>query len=319
MYSRTYNFLTKHDIIFKSQYGFRKKHSCENAVTKLFGEICKGLETNKHTIAIFIDLSKAFDTISHNVLFSKMNLYGIRGTALEWYQSYLKNRTMRAKCSTSNITMAQYSELHKVQIGTPQGSRLGPLLFLIFCNDIYLNLGLCSGILFADGTTIYNSHENIKYLKWTIIHYLTILIDWFKANHLSMNSNKTVGMLFSKNNKTHINKLDVQDICINFVDNTKFLGIWLDRKLSWQEHITMVGQKVCRNLNLLRLGKNFLDVHLKRLIYFAQIQSHLVYGLSIWGNMSSSKALHRLQKLQNKSVSLINSRIADDNNYFKLY
>ena len=87
MYSRTYNFLTEHDILFKSQYGFRRKHSCEHAVTELVGEICKGLENNKHTMAIFIDLSKAFDTISHELLLKKLMLYGIHGLALDWFNS----------------------------------------------------------------------------------------------------------------------------------------------------------------------------------------------------------------------------------------
>ena len=186
-------------------YGFQKKHSCEHAITELVGKICKGLETNKHTMAIFINLSKAFDTISHDILFSKMALYGIRGIALKWYTSYLSNRTMQAKCNTSNSSKTQYSELHNVQIGTPKGSCLGPLLFLIFCNDIYLNLELCNGILFADNTTIYKSHEHVEYLKWLLIHDLMILMDWFMANHLSMNATKSVGIFFSKDKDSQIN------------------------------------------------------------------------------------------------------------------
>ena len=140
---------------------------------------------------------------------------------------------MRVKCSTSSSSTVHYSEVHDVQIGTPQGSCLGPLLFLIFCIDLYLNLQLCKGILFADDTTIYNSHENIEYLKWTIIHDMTILLDWFKANHLSTNSNKTVSMLFSKDKSTHVNHLLVENINIQFEDTAKFLGIWIDKKLSW--------------------------------------------------------------------------------------
>ena len=116
MYKRTYDFLTKHDILFRSQYSFRKKHSYEHAITELVGEICKGLETKKHTMAIFIDLSKAFDTISHNLLLTKMSLYGLRGTAHAWYNSYLSNRMMQAKCSTSTSTIAEYSKIHDLKI-----------------------------------------------------------------------------------------------------------------------------------------------------------------------------------------------------------
>ena len=142
-------------------------------------------------------------------------------------------------------------------------------------------------------------------------------MDWFKANHLSMNSNKTVGMLFSKN-KSSIKELHIAETNITFVDSTKFLGVWLDCKLNWHEHISRVGQKIRKNLNLLKLGRNFLDIHSKRIAYFSQIQSHLTYGLSVWGHMSSTTALHRLQKLQNESVALINSRKADLNNCKKL-
>ena len=151
-----------------------------------------------HTITIFIDLSKAFDTINHEILYSKLECYGIRGNALTWFKSYLSKRQMRAKCEISSSSGTQYSEYYDVRIGTPQGSCLGPLIFLLFCNDIYLSLELCKGILFADDTTIYNSHKNLDYLKWTITHDLTILMDWFKANNLSMNTNKTVGMFFTK-------------------------------------------------------------------------------------------------------------------------
>ena len=295
MYARTYEFLQKHNVLYKNQYGFRKRHSCEHAVTELIGKVCKGLESNKHTIALFIDLSKAFDTIEHNILFSKMESYGIRGTSLNWYKSYLSNCTMGAKSSSGNTGGVSYSELYPLNIGTPQGSCLGPLLFLIFCNDIYLNLELCHGILFADDTTIYNSHSNIYYLKWTVLHNLEILSSWLKANGLSMNCNKTVCMLFSNNKNLSLDKLCIENTTIHFVTLTKFLGIWVDHNLTWKEQINQVEQKICKNINLLKLGKNLIDVHSKRLLYFAQIQSHLSYSLSIWGNMISDTTLSRLQ------------------------
>ena len=220
----------------KANMVLEKKHSSEHAVTELVGEICKGLENSKHTISIFIDLSKMFDTIDHKILLSKMKRYGLRGTVLNWFESYLSNHTMRAKCLTSSTSGIQYSESYNIGIGTPQGSCLGPLLFLIFCKDIYLNLELCKGILFADDTTIYNSHNNIEYLKWTIVHDLEILTNWFRANHLSMNSNKSMGMLFTNKKNESIDHLSFSGTSIKFVNETKFLGIWINRCLTWREH-----------------------------------------------------------------------------------
>ena len=140
-----------------------------------------------------------------------MEWYGLRGITLNWFKSYLNDHSMRAKCFASSASGVQYSKSYKVNIGTPQGSCLGPLLFLIFCNDIYMNLDLCKGILFTDDTTIYNSHKNIEYLKWTIIHDLAILLDWFKVNHLSMNSSKSTGMLFLNNKNLIIDNLIISD------------------------------------------------------------------------------------------------------------
>ena len=245
MYSRIYNFLTENDIFFKSQYGFQKKHSCEHAVTELVGEICKGLKNGKHTIALFLDLLKAFDSITHRILFDKLDRYGIRGVALDWFKSYLSERSIRCKCQVANTSNVCYSDKYEIPIRCPQGSCLGPLIFLIYCNDLYRNLELCNGILFADDTTLYKSHEDLRYLQWCIKNDLEILFDWFKANRLSLNGKKSVSILFSKN-KEKITKINIPDLEIKFVESTKFLGLWLDERLSWNIHVDKLLGKIKR-------------------------------------------------------------------------
>ena len=204
IYSRTYNFLNDNHLIYNSQYGFRAKHSCEHAITELLSEIIKNQSLKKHTLAIFLDLSKAFDSLQHNVLFLKLEKYGIRGTALDWFKSYLTNRTLTVKCSIASTGTVEKSNAFDCNYGTPQGSCLGPLLFLIFCNDLHLHLSLCSSILFADDTTIYKSHENLRYLKWCMEEDLRIISDWLNANKLTLNLNKTVSILFPKSSKSLI-------------------------------------------------------------------------------------------------------------------
>ena len=135
MYTRTYNFLSETNQIYDSQYGFRTKHSCDNAKGELLGNIVKSQELGKYTIALFLDLSKAFDTLKHDILLNKLEIYGIRGLCLNWFKSYLSDRKIRVKCKVDITGNVEYSKTYNVDYGTPQGSCLGPLLFLIFCND----------------------------------------------------------------------------------------------------------------------------------------------------------------------------------------
>ena len=177
VYKRVYSFLNDNNQIYNSQYGFCSNHSCENAITELVSTIVKNLEDQKYTAALFLDLSKAFDTLEHELLLRKLEKYVIRGTCLNWFESYLNGRKMQAKCNMNGTNI--YSEEHVVEVGTPQGSCLGPLLFLVFCNDLRLHLELTSCILFADDTTLFHGHKDLKFLKWCILHDIELLMDWF--------------------------------------------------------------------------------------------------------------------------------------------
>ena len=198
MYKRTYHFLEQTDQLYQSQYGFRKSHSCETAIMELASSIIKGNDDGFYTLALFIDLSKAFDTVDHNILLEKLDKYGIRGVAKEWYKSYLTNRQMRVKCCVSSTGKLEYSNYQPLTYGAPQGSCLGPLIFLLFTNDLYRQIENCNPILFADDTTLYKTHRNLNYLKWCLEDDMTRLTDWFRANKLSMNVGKTVCVLFQK-------------------------------------------------------------------------------------------------------------------------
>ena len=165
VYSRTYKFLEKHDKLYVSQYGFREGHSCENAISELVSQVVKGQQEGLYTLALFLDLSKAFDSLEHTVLLRKLEHYGLRGVTNKWFASYLKNRQMRVKCTTTSTGKVEYSAYQTVNYGTPQGSCLGPLIFIIFTNDLHKQLMNTASLLFADDTTIYMSHRNLRYLK----------------------------------------------------------------------------------------------------------------------------------------------------------
>ena len=189
VHKRTYEFLNKHNQFYNSQYGFRSHHSCENAIAELVGNILKNKENGKITISLFLDLLKAFDSLQHETLLKKLEIYGIRGVALEWFSSYLKDRSMRAKCTTG-LSNSELSQTYKTDFGTPQGSCLGPSLFIIFCNDLNIHLTYLSCIQFADDTILYRSSKSLRLLQCEIEHDLAIITDWFRANKLTLNAEK---------------------------------------------------------------------------------------------------------------------------------
>ena len=135
-----------------------------------------------YTIALFLDLSKAFDTLKHEILLNKFEIYGIRGVCLDWYRSYLRNRNICVKCKVDITGNVEYSDSYSIEYGTPQGSCLGPLLFLIFCNDINLHLDYMKVIQFADDTTLYLGNKNLRFLQWCVECDVNHIMDWFKAN-----------------------------------------------------------------------------------------------------------------------------------------
>ena len=314
VYSLTYQFMEKTNQIYDGQFGFRRKHSCENAFQNLLSDIIKNEVRNKTTIAAFLDLSKAFDTLSHPILFTKLSKYGIQGKSLDWFKSYLSNRTMRVKCSTSESTVT-YSDHYNVEYGALQGSCLGPLLFSIFTNALSKHLVYTKCIVFADDTTIYMSHTNHIYLSWCIEQDLETLSDWFHANLLTLNEDKSVTLTFGS--KTTGRNIRVNNICLPDITHTKFLGIWLDRGITWEYHMSRLYLKLKRNMRLLNTAKYYLSAHARKNVYYAQIYSHLTYGIIVWGNMIKKDQLHKLQKLQNKSFKALYNEEASVSNFHK--
>ena len=218
VHKRLYTYLHKQDIFYENQYGFRTKHSTIDAVTKFTADINHSLDEKEATLAVYLDLSKAFDTIDHTILRNKLEFYGVRGHALNWFTSYLTDRKQYVQYEGCN------SKITNVQCGVPQGSVLGPLLFIIYTNDLPNCLNTVSTILFADDTTVYISSQNIRYLYTTMNDELAILTDWFRSNKLSLNVSKTNYMLFTH---THIDSNDYTALKISNVtiENAKFLGV----------------------------------------------------------------------------------------------
>ena len=248
---------------------------------ELTREILKNKERGMHTASIFIDLSKAFDTLDSNILLLKMNRYGIRGTASNWFESYLKNRKLRVRCPAGTEKELACSSLYDVEYGTPQGSCLGPLLFFLFTKG----------------------HRNLNYLRWCLETDLTTLVDWFKANKLTLNISKTVYMLFRGKEASTIDYITIDNEKITESESTKFLGLWMNKNLNWKKHTSILINKIKRNTILNKNTKNMFDT--LKLIYYTHIHSHITYGLNIWGGMVTEEVLNKIQKVQNYCMSMI--------------
>ena len=158
MYKRLFNYLSEHNLLYQKQFGFQQGHSTEHAVMQLIDQINDTFENNCFTLGIFIDLSKAFNTVDHQILISKLNNYGVKGKNLSWFKSYLENRKQYLNYSNDVTNLAQ------IKCGVPQGSILGPLLFLIYVNDLCNASNILDPIMFADDTNLFLSHQNIKTL-----------------------------------------------------------------------------------------------------------------------------------------------------------
>ena len=302
IYRRMYSFLEKYNILFQSQYGFRSNHNCEHAILELTGNILQAREKSEYPVCIFLDLSKAFDMLNHQVLLCKLDKIGIRGIANNWFESYLSGCSLVAKVTTLE-NKTTYLEAFDISFGTAPGSCLGPLLFFLFCNDIHLLPLYSQLILFADNTTLFNSHKSEIYLEYMLNRDLEILFDWFRANQLSINLEKTVMMQFwSKHDKIKIRAMNNP---IPNVQSTEFLGVFIDDTMSWKTHVEYLHNKLSMNKHMLSISKNKLDKDSLRKVYFSHIHSHLVYGIKAWGPSILSESLDMLNRQQNKCIQQI--------------
>ena len=226
---------------------------------------------------------------------------------LSWFKSYLSRRLLVAKI-TNNSNRVTYSEKHEITYGTAQESCVGPLLFVVFCNDIYMLPLLGKLILFVNDTTLLESHKNRRFLEYAVQHDMNLLMDWFRVNKLSLNISKMVVMKFWPTKHDSSQFLDTADVWIPMVHVTKFLGVYLDEELNWKYHANQVYNKLQNNEQLLNLVKNVLNVNTLIKIYYAHIYCHLSYGLIVWGSMLNATSMEELFKMQKACIRLVNKR-----------
>ncbi len=295
VHKRLYNFISKFNLLHKNQFGFRPNLSCEMALIQAYNYIVTNLDAKNHTLGIFLDLSKAFDTINHDILFSKLDHYGVRGLAFEWFRNYLSNRMQFVSFSGHN------SSHSNISCGVPQGSILGPLLFIIYINDLIHISNFSNMVLYADDTNILFSHPNLNQLIYHANNELDNISTWFKANKLSLNTDKSNYMIFK--NRFDNRRYDDLDIVINGnrisrVGKTKFLGVIVDDCLTWNQHTANVANLVSKYSGILYRLKMFLHADILFSLYKTLVLPHIMYCNLIWADKNNSNlvTIHRKQK-----------------------
>ena len=297
IYIRTISFLKQFDIICDFQFGFRENYNTTHALLTLVEKVTTALDKFCHTIGIFLDFSKAFDTINHDILLDKLYHYGIRGKALEWFRSYLSNRQQFVSLNNRDSVM------QNISCGVPQGSLLGPLLFIIYINDFYKSSEKLSFILFADDSNLFFSHPDPNFLLETVNDELKHVTQWIRANKLSLNLQKTKVMLFSNSLDSLPGDVVFDNTSLEEVTHIKFLGVHVDNKLSWKHHINNCCKTISRNIGIMNKLKLFFPSSTLLTLYFSLILPYLNYGILAWGNTYST-LLDKILLLQKKALRI---------------
>ena len=300
-------YLYRNKIISPSQYGFVKGKNTSDCLLEIINRISKNSFEGKYTAAILLDISKAFDTCNFEVILGKLQLYGIRGVQHDWFESYLSERQQLVKMgqiwSEENLT---------IDIGVPQGSLLGLILFLIYVNDLPSATEFDS-VLYADDTSALMSDSCPNVLEYKCNIQLQILLEWFNANKLSLNFKKTKFLVFSPNLspsprlnlyfKTPYRNSPIVQIPNQDDKSVRVLGFWIDERLNFKDHLNVLFSKINKSLFFISKVKNIITLDARKMLYFSHIHSRLIYCLPLFTLLYKSDIM-ALCQLQRKAIRI---------------
>ena len=299
MYNRLIKFLEKLSILYEYQFGFRRKRSTHLALITVVDKLTQAVENGEYVIGVFLDFSNAFDTVNHEILLEKLYHYGVRGCAQKWFNSYL---TDRQQFVTYN---GMKSRNLIIKCGVPQESILGPLLFLIYINDLAKVCKNTFPILLADDNNSFVSGRDSDMIMKTLNEELKEIFLWLKANKLSLNIKKTHFMIFSSKNKAHPNmSVNIDGKAISETSKTKFLGVIIDNRLCWKDHILYISGKIARGIGVILKARKYLMKDSLITLYYSFVYPYLIYCNHVWG-LSCQTYIKTLILLQKRIIRII--------------
>ena len=296
--TRLLNFAHKYNLLSTDQFGFLKGKNTSQAILKLVEDIYDSFDDKNNLISVFIDFRKAFDTVNHKILLGKLKSYGIRGLANQFLASYL---TDRVQCVHFNSVKSKFN---KIEIGVPQGSVLGPVLFLFYINDLSCVSNELSTVLFADDTTLYASGKNFSDLSQIINSEFVKIKNWTYANRLSLNLEKTIVMSFSMNKNLPNPTIYFENNSFTVTNQTKFLGLIIDDQLKFSSHLQLVSLKLSKTVGIIYRVKTYLPRKVLVQLYYSLVYPYLTYCVNIWGSTYDTH-LKPIEILQKKILRLI--------------
>ena len=299
-------YLGNHDLICKNQSGFRPKHSCETALINIVEKWLKAMNEGKLVGVIMVDFRKAFDLVDHHILLRKLKAYQLNASSMSWFQSYLNDRKQQVQIDNN------FSNFEAITCGVPQGSILGPLLFLLFINDLPLCTNTVITDMYADDTTLYDMNKSQQVIENNLSTALIELSIWCRQNGMVINFEKTKAMLITtrqKRDQLEIKSLNIKvntccDKYVNIVSCDKLLGVQIDENLSWAEHIKSVTLKMTRNIWLLSQISKYLSISHRITFYKSFIQPHIDYCNIVWSNCPKT-CLAKIERLQKRACKII--------------